>query len=220
MSLHTVMDAALVLILLLGLTMLSAGRLATCIRIFAIQCLVLAFMPLVTEWIHGEGVTRHALVMLLGTISLKVLLIPWVLLRTIRTGEIHREIEPFIGFTASVVIGAMLAAGAFAVSARLTVPGDPPSDLLVPVALSTLMIGLLVLVSRTKAITQVLGYLVMENGIYLFGLLLLRQMPILVELGILLDVFVGVFVMAIVVYHIRREFDHMDTHVLEPAKES
>ena len=67
--------------------------------------------------------------------------------------------------------------------------------------------------------TQVIGYLVLENGIYLFGLMLLHEMPILVELGILLDVFVGVFVMAIVVYHIRREFDHIDTHVLAQLKE-
>ncbi|HEX2970775.1 MAG TPA: NADH-quinone oxidoreductase subunit K [Tepidisphaeraceae bacterium] len=75
------------------------------------------------------------------------------------------------------------------------------------------------MISRTKAITQVIGYLVLENGIFLFGLTLVRQMPILVELGILLDVFVGVFVMAIVVYHIRRTFDHMDTDELDQLKE-
>jgi hydrogenase-4 component E len=82
------------------------------------------------------------------------------------------------------------------------------------------LIGLLVLVSRLKAITQVVGYLVLENGIFLFGLLLLEQMPVLVELGILLDLFVAVFIMGIVVHHIRREFDHMDTHLLDAVKES
>ena len=80
--------------------------------------------------------------------------------------------------------------------------------------------GLLILVSRVKAITQVVGYLVVENGIFLFGLTLLHEMPLMVELGILLDVFVGVFVMAIVVYHMRREFDHMDTHMLDRLKET
>jgi hydrogenase-4 component E len=71
-----------------------------------------------------------------------------------------------------------------------------------------------------KAITQVLGFLVVENGIFILGLLLLKQTPLLVEMGILLDLFVGVFIMAIVVYQIRREFDHMDTHLLDSLKES
>ena len=83
MSLHLVIDSGLVLILLLVLAILSAGRLATCIRIFATQCVVLAFLPLLSQLAHGEAVTHHALIMLLGTMALKVLLIPWVLIRTI-----------------------------------------------------------------------------------------------------------------------------------------
>ena len=227
MPLQSTIDAALVFVLLLDLALLAAGRLKTCIRIFAGQCLLLAFLPMATESMHGEGMGRAAFILLAGTISLKVILIPWLLLRTIRTGEIQREIEPLIGFTASVVTGALMIAGCFAVASHLPLPhlpgaplAKPISTLLVPVALSTLLIGLLVLVSRTKAITQVIGYLVLENGIFLFGLTLLRQMPLLVELGILLDLFVGVFVMAIVVYHIRREFDHMDTQLLDQLKES
>jgi hydrogenase-4 component E len=224
MDLHPTIDAALVLVLLLDLTLLAVGRLHTCIRIFAIQCLILAFLPLAAEQVRGEGIGHEALILLLGTLGLKVWLIPWLLRRTIDTGEIHREIEPLIGFTASVVIGAMMIAGCFAVASHLRLPQEaavkPLSALLVPASLSTLLIGLLILVSRTKAITQVIGYLVVENGIFLFGLTLLRQMPLMVELGILLDVFVGVFVMAIVVYHIRREFDHMDTHALDQLKES
>lgn len=94
------------------------------------------------------------------------------------------------------------------------------SDFLLPVSAATILVGLLILISRVKAITQVVGFLVVENGIYLFGLMLLKRTPLLVELGILLDLFVGVFIMAIVVYHIRREFDHMDTHLLDALKES
>ena len=222
MTLQSAVDIALVLVLLLGLAMLGTARLGTYIRIFRAQSLVLAILPMAAEIMRGEPPGRDAILVLTGGVLLKVILIPWVLMRTIRTGEIQREIEPFIGFTTSVVIGAVLAGACFAASARLPVPPQvhPMSPLLVPVALSTLFIGLLIVVSRTKAITQVLGYLTMENGIYLFGLMLLVPMPHLVELGILLDVFVGVFVMAIVSYHIRREFDHMDTHVLDQLKES
>lgn len=222
MTLQSTVDIGLVLVLLLGLAMLGTARLGTYIRIFRAQSLVLGMLPIAAEVMRGEAPGRDAVIVLAGTLLLKVILIPWVLMRTIRTGEIQREIEPFIGFTTSMVLGAVLSAGCFAISTRLPVPAyiHPMSTLLVPVALSTLFIGLLIVITRTKAITQVLGYLTMENGIYLFGLLLLVPMPHLVELGILLDVFVGVFVMAIVIYHIRREFDHMDTHVLDQLKES
>ena len=81
------------------------------------------------------------------------------------------------------------------------------TELLVPVALVTVMIGLLVLTSRSKAITQVVGYLMLENGIYLFGLTQSERVPFLAEVGVLLDLFVAVFIMGIVVFHINREFD-------------
>ena len=95
---------------------------------------------------------------------------------------------------------------AFAVAAFLPVR-EVETDLLVPVALATLMIGLIVLITRAKAITQVVGYLMLENGIYLFGLTQSERVPFLVEVGVLLDVFVGVFIMGIVVFHIDRAFD-------------
>ena len=219
MNLHSSIDAALVLVLLLDLAMLAAGRLATCIRIFSLQCLILSSLPLAGSMLHDNAAPLHAYILMVGTIGIKVVLIPWVLLRVIRSTEIQREIEPLIGFTSSLVIGAVMVGASFAIATRLRLPAEPMSRFLVPTAISTLLIGLLILVSRTKAVTQVIGYLVLENGIYLFGLMLLHEMPILVELGILLDVFVGVFVMAIVVYHIREEFDHIDTHVLAQLKE-
>jgi hydrogenase-4 component E len=83
--------------------------------------------------------------------------------------------------------------------------------MLVPVALSTVVIGLLVLTTRSKAITQVVGYLILENGIFVFGLSQVERVPFLVEAGVLLDIFVGVFIMGIVVFHINREFDSLDS---------
>ena len=217
--LHTAIDGALVLVLLLNLAMLAASRLATCIRLFAFECFVISLLPIAAATALDD-VGIHGLFLAAGTVTLKVFLIPWILLRVIRTGDMQREVEPYLGFTGSVVVGALLIGGAFALSSRLVLPGKAMSAFLIPVAISTLLIGLLILVSRYKAITQVVGYLVLENGIYLFGLSLLHAMPLMVELGILLDVFVGVFVMAIVVYHIRREFDHMDTHNLAQLKDA
>ncbi|PJC48561.1 MAG: hypothetical protein CO035_02865 [Candidatus Omnitrophica bacterium CG_4_9_14_0_2_um_filter_42_8] len=70
-----------------------------------------------------------------------------------------------------------------------------------------------------KALTQIIGYLILENGIYFFGSILLGEQPLLVELAVLLDVFVAVFVMGIAVFHINREFDHIDTHKLSELKD-
>jgi hydrogenase-4 component E len=220
MNPHPVLDAICVLVVLLDLMMLGTSRLASCIRIFAYQSALLALMPLIGEALPGEAHARHAILVALGAIALKVVLIPKVLLRLLRTGEIHREVEPFIGFTASVLLGALIVVGSFAAMARMPLPAHPMSDFLMPASMATVFIGLLILVSRAKAVTQVVGFLVVENGIFLFGMLLLKQTPILVELGILLDLFVGVFIMGIVVYHIRREFDHMDTNLLDALKES
>ncbi len=219
MSLEVLLDTTLVLILLVNLVMLALSRLATLIRLFALQSFLLACVPLAAHLLQAETPALHIAVICAGTLALKTLLIPWVLLRIVRTGEIHREVEPFIGFTASVMLGAVLTVGSFAVARRFPLPAPVLSDLLLPVAVATLFIGLLTLVSRVTAITQVLGFLVVENGIFLFGVMLLKLTPLLVELGILLDLFVAVFIMAIVVYHIRREFDHMDTDVLEELKD-
>lgn len=218
--LQLVIDSILVLVVLLNLAMLATSRMAACIRTFALQSLLLAFLPIAIGLGHETMLGVHIFAIAAGAVGLKVLLVPWILLRVLRTGEIHREVEPFIGFTASVMLGAVIIVTSFAFARGMPLPIEAPTDLLLPVSLATLFNGLLILVSRVKAITQVLGYLVVENGIFVFGLLLLEQTPVLVELGILLDLFVGVFIMGIVVYHIRREFDHMDTHLLDALRES
>jgi hydrogenase-4 component E len=220
MNAHTVFDAVLVLIVLLDLCLLAVSRLATGVRFFALQSLLLAFMPVAVESLAGEAPGMHPFLITGGTLVLKAIVIPYILMRIIRTGEIHNDIEPLVGFGASIFIGALLVIGSFALSARLQLPVKPISTMLVPVSASTILIGLFILVSRVKAITQVVGFLVLENGIFILGLLLLKQTPLLIELGILLDLFVGVFIMAIVVYHIRREFDHLDTHLLDALKET
>ena len=90
---------------------------------------------------------------------------------------------------------------------------------LVPTSLSTVWTGLLLIVSRRKAVSQVIGFLVMENGVFVFGLLLSDFMPTMVEAGVLLDLFAAVFVMGIVMFHINREFSSLDTEKLSALKD-
>jgi hydrogenase-4 component E len=199
------LDLALILIILLGVIILGNNRLGTIIQLFAAQSLVLSATPLL---VHTG---RHAVVMAFGTVVLKVFLMPNLLFWAIRHVAIRREVEPLIGYGKTLMLGGFLTGGAFLISSRMELPMDQISNLLIPAAFSLVMIGFLLLVSRLKAITQVIGYLVMENGIFLFALLLLDKTPLLVEMGILLDIFVGVLVMGIIVNHINQEFGSAST---------
>lgn len=208
-------DALLLLILVLDLYLIATSRLAVCVQASAGQGLILAAIPLA---LSGAPLQPHGLAISAGTLALKALLIPWLLMRAIRAANARREVEPFVSLHTSVLIGALLVGLAFWLSRQLVMPRPPKSALLVPVAFSAILLGFFVIVSRLKAVTQVLGYLMMENGVYLFGMGLAREMPFVVELGILLDVLVGVFVFGIVIHHISSEFDHIDTTALSTLK--
>lgn len=195
---------------LLGTSRLTAG-----IRAVAWQGLLLGLLPLVLE----PGLSFHGVGLAVGTVAVKAAALPWLLRRAIREAAVRREVEPRVGYLASVLLGLLALAGAFALDARLPSLDGSHSAILVPVAFATVAVGLLVLITRTKALTQVVGYLVLENGIYLFGLTQLDRVPFLVEVGVLLDIFVGVFVMGIVVFHINREFDSLSATNLRELRE-
>ena len=199
------LELALMLIVFLGVVILGNNRLGTIIQLFALQSLVLSTTTLL---IHPGF---HAGIMTIVTIILKVFLIPGLLFWAIRHVSIRREVQPLIGYGKTLLLGGLLMGAAFLISSKLDLPVKETSNLLIPSAFSIVMIGFLLLVSRYKAITQVIGYLVMENGIFLFALLLLEKTPLLVEMGILLDIFVGVLVMVIVVNHINQEFGSAST---------
>ena len=201
-------DAVLVAVVLMNLLVLGSSRLATCIRCVAVQGVLLGLMTFVTH--EGTHLLRPA-ILALASISVKGIAFPALLLRALREAEVRREIEPYVGYNLSILIGLATLLFSLWLSIQLPLPRTPASPLIVPVALFTCLVGLFVIISRRKALTQVLGYLVLENGIYSFGAGLVQNTPMLVELGVLLDVFVAVFVMGIAIFHINRQFDHIDT---------
>ena len=212
------LDIALVVALLLAVASLGTSRIGAAIRYFSMQAAAVAMVPLLIDTRSG-GLSVHAWVLFAATVLLKVFGVPYFLNRSVREAAVRTEVEPLIGFGTSLMLGAGLVGLSFALARQLPLPQKPASDLLIPIAFSLLMIGLLLIVSRSKAVTQVVGYLVMENGIFLFGLLLIDVFPYLIELGVLLDVFVAVFVMGIVIFHINRAFDHIDSHQLDTLKD-
>lgn len=199
-------DLLLLLVLLTCFLILGTTRLTTCIRAVAVQGGLLGVLPLV---LHPQW-SLHTLGLAAGTILVKAIVLPWFLIWAIREAAVRREVEPRVGYVASLVLGIIAVAVAGAVGARLPVPGEHPV-LLLTTSLACVIMGLQVLATRAKALIQVVGYLMLENGIYVFGLTSLDRVPFLVEIGVLLDVFVGVFIMGIVVFHINREFDSLDS---------
>jgi hydrogenase-4 component E len=210
-------ETVVVLLILTNLHFLGSSRLNACIRTVAAQAVLLGIIPLLAQ--AGDVGLRLLLLAAVST-AIKAGVLPWLLRRAVREAGVQTEVEPIIGFTTSLLLGLGLLGAALHVAERLLPSaGDDGTKFLVAVALFTMMVGMLVIVGRRKAVMQALGYLAMENGIYAFGLAFAVEEPLLVEMGVLLDVFVAVFVMGIAIHHISREFDHMDTDRLSALKD-
>ncbi len=208
-------DTIMIFLVLTNLMLLGSSRLAACIRIVALQGVILGSLPIL---FHEGPLTARVLFLAFWSVALKGIAFPRLLNKSIRDTDARREVEPFVGYTTSLVAGALTLCISLWVGSRLP-SGGPGTSLAASAALFTMMTGLFILVSRKKAINQVLGYLILENGVYIFGMAFVEEVPLLVELGILLDVFVAVFVMGIVIFHINREFDHLDTEKLTTLKD-
>ncbi len=210
------MDLILVIVILTNLRLLASGRLGAAIRMVALQGVLVGLVPLLAPG-HAPG--WRALALAVGSMALKGGVFPWLLFRALREAEIGREMRPFVGYVASALTGVGALAGAFALSNRLpNLPGTP-SSLVVPTALFSILAGLFLLVARRSAVSQVLGFIVLENGVFTFGAAMMQETSLLVEAGVLLDVFVAVFVMGIALFHISREFDHLDADRLSELKD-
>jgi hydrogenase-4 component E len=208
-------EVVLLLVLMTNFAVLVTDRLSMCIRILALQGVLLAILPLAS----GEPFGFHIGLLTFGTIAIKAVLLPRVLQWAIREAAVRRELEPAIGPIASVLLGLAAVGIAFGVATRLPHAAGHAAAGLVPVSLASLMMGLVVLTTRRKALSLVIGYLMLENGIYVFGLTLAGDIPLLVELGVLLDVFVGVFIMGLVVFQINRELETQDSRRLTELRD-
>ncbi|HEY6931280.1 MAG TPA: hydrogenase [Thermoanaerobaculia bacterium] len=212
-------DFLLLVVAALSLSIVATSRLTGCVRASALQGVALSLLPLA---LWGGALDRHAVpvaTMSLGALAVKAVIIPLLLARAIREANVRRESEPFISLHFSVLIAAALVGFSFWLGTILILPKPAPTPLLVPMAFANLLVGFLVLIVRRKAVTQVVGYLMLENGIFIFGQTLVEEVPFAVELGILLDLLVGVFVMGIAINHISREFEHIDTELLSTLKD-
>ena len=202
-------------LLLINLALTASSRLITCITLVAAQGIFIGLLPLFSR----GSITARGIFLAAFVIILKGFVFPRLLTNAIRDASVRREVEPFVGYGFSLIIGTALTVISFWLGTRLPMPSSLAGlNLVLPAAIGAVLTGLFLIISRRKAVTQAIGYLVMENGIAAFGLAVVSEIPLLIELGILLDAFVAIFVMAIMIYHISREFEHIDADRLSMLK--
>ena len=211
-------DLSLVLVLLTGIYIVYTSRLEACIKAIAVQGAALGLLPFLHFAQEPSSSFWHALLVGGSALGLKAVAVPMLLRRAMRATKVKREVEPFVSTHVSVLIAATLVILSFVLPPVLRLPLENVAPLYLPTAFATLLLGFLVIVSKRTAILQVVGYLLVENGAFVFGQSVAAHLPFVVELGVLLDLLVGVFVMGIVIHSIGREFDHIDVEKLNLLK--
>lgn len=211
------LELLLVLVIITDFLLLGTSPLGASIRIVGVQGLLLAALPVLA---NTGNLSLPLFLMAGGSFVVKGMVIPWLLTRALRDVNIRQEVKPYVGFTLSLFVGILIIGFSFWAGSLIRLPWESSFSLLIPAAVSMLLCGFFLIVARKKALSQVIGYLVMENGIYVFGMGLAAEQPLVVELGVLLDLFVAVFVMGIALYHINQEFDHIDAPAMDELRDA
>ena len=203
-------------LLMLAFAMISQRRILSLVHLFTLQGATLALATAVVGYVTEQ----HHLYLSAGlTFGLKVLLIPWLLHRVIDRLGIRRDVETLINIPTTMLIGIAVVIFAF----NLAIPISQLSSALavgtLGIALACVLLSFLMMITRAKAVPQVIGFLAMENGLFFAATSTTYGMPMVVELGIALDVLVGVLILGVFMFQIREQFDSLDIRHLEKLKD-
>lgn len=210
-------DPLLMAVILLNFVALANSRLTAVVHAVGWQGVLLGLLPLCLPSQHG--MTALGLGTALGAVALKGLLIPKMLDRAVEKSHETRELAPILGFVPALVVLALCTGLVLLYAETLPLAEAHAGLLVVPASLAEVVTGFLLLTTRRLAVSHVVGILLLENGVYTFGLLLLQAMPFIVEIGVMLDVFVATFTMGIVIKHIDTEVATTDSAQLSRLKE-
>lgn len=204
------------IILLLAFAMLAQRRVMPLINLFALQGLVLGTSTLIV----AVTTQQHHLYYSAGlTLALKAMLLPWILHRLVRRLYVKWDVESLVNVPTTMLIGIVLVMIAFNVAQPISLLSQTISRGTLGIALAVVMLAFLMMITRTKAIPQVVGFLAMENGLFLAATSATYGMPMVVELGIALDVLVGVIILGVFFFQIRDQFDSLDISHMEKLKD-
>jgi hydrogenase-4 component E len=199
-------------IVVCNLYLLMTSRLKAMIRCVAIQGVLLSVLPLL---LPNPAEEVHSIILVILSVAIKGYLIPFYLIRAMRGVKVIRETEPTFGFSISVIYGILVSALSFYFLRMVPFSSAAVSPFHASTAIATACIGLFIIITRQNAVSQIIGYLVFESSGFILGISIAAFQPLFIEMGVLLDMLVGVFIMVVAVNYIHIEHDTISISKLE-----
>jgi len=210
-----VLDLLIILVVLTNLRLLATSRIESLVSWTGIQGMLLGVFALLSRWAH---LAPDVFLVGATAFALKGIVFPVLLFKLVKTVHSNREADPYVGFIASTIIGLIAFIASLWLGERIPLPGNDMSRLVLPATLFSIFSGLFLIISRRNAISQVIGFLVMENGTFMLGVGTLYYAPFLVEIGALLDILVAVLIWSVLIRFMNRAFHNIDTRKLTHLK--
>jgi hydrogenase-4 component E len=203
-------------LLLLAFAMISQRRILSLIHLFMLQGVTLVLATAVVGYVTAQP---HLYLSAALTFVLKVVLIPWLLLKVIARLNVRWDIETLINIPTTMLLGILLVIFAFRLGTPIAQLSSSVARGTLGIALACVLLSFMMMITRAKAVPQVIGFLAMENGLFFAATAATYGMPMVVELGIALDVLIGVLILGVFMFQIREQFDSLDIRHLERLKE-
>jgi len=213
---NQLIDSMAALLLLIAFAMLSQRRILRLIQLFAAQGLVLAVNTFIVAYAIGRP---ELYISGFITVVLKVILLPWLLHRLIDRLNIRWDVETLINIPTTMLVGIVVVIVSFNLALPISHLAGTITRSSLGIAMACVLLSFLMMITRRKAVPQVIGFLAMENGLFFAATSATYGMPMVVELGIGLDVLVATFIFGIFFFQIRETFDSLDIHHLEKLKD-
>ena len=211
-----VQNSLAALLLLISFAMLAQRRIVTLVNLLALQGGLLCAATLLLAWRTGEN---HLYVSAALTLALKVVFLPWLLHRLIRRLEVYWDTEPMLNVAGTMLVGLLVVVFAFGLAQPISAIASTATRSAIGIAVAVVLLAFLTMITRRKATSQVVGFLSMENGLFFAATSATYGMPMIVELGVALDVLVAMLVLGVFFFQIREQFDSLDLHHLESLRE-
>jgi hydrogenase-4 component E len=212
-----VLNVCAALLLLLSFAMLAQRRVVTLVNLLALQGALLFVATLLLAWRTKQ---HHLYLSAVLTLGLKVIFLPWLLHRLIRRLKVYWDTEPLLKVSGTMLVGVLIVVFSFGLAQPITALASTATRSAIGIAVAVVLLSFLTMITRQKAMSQVVGFLSMENGLFFGAMSATYGMPMIVEFGVALDVLVAMLVLGIFFFQIREQFDSLDLHHLESLKES
>jgi hydrogenase-4 component E len=204
------------LLLLLAFAMLSQRRVVALVTLLAWQGALLCTATVLVAWRTGD---THLYLSAALTLALKVVLLPWILSRLIRRLDVYWDTESTLDVGPTMLIGLLIVIFSFGLAQPISELANTAIRSAIGIAVAVILLSFLMMITRRKAMSQVVGFLSMENGLFFGAMSATYGMPMIVELGVALDILVAMLVLGVFFFQIRERFDSLDLHHLEQLKE-